>query len=67
LAGVSTGTLGKMVVRLIYCPLILPQSGVEPFFQGMPDQKFELKDDRILDVEIVVLDCRPDGRPNYAR
>ncbi len=53
-------------LRLIYCPLILPQSGIEPFFKGMPDQKFELEDHRILDGEVVVLDYRPAGRPHYA-
>lgn len=53
-------------LRLIYCPLILPQSGVEPFFKGMPDQKFKLKDHRILDGEVIVLDYQPDGRPQYA-
>jgi dihydrofolate reductase len=53
-------------LRLIYCPLILPQSGVEPFFKGMLDQKFKLEDHRILDGEVVVLDYRPDGAPHYA-
>ena len=53
-------------LRLIYCPLILPQSGVEPFFKGMPDQKFKLGDHRILDGEVLVLDYRPDGAPHYA-
>ena len=53
-------------LRLIYCPLILPQSGIEPFFKGMPDQKFELKGHRILDGEVVLLDYRPDGMPHYA-
>lgn len=53
-------------LRLIYCPLILPQSGIEPFFKGMPDQKFKLVDHRILDGEVLVLDYRPDGAPHYA-
>jgi dihydrofolate reductase len=53
-------------LRLIYCPLILPQSGIEPFFKGMPDQKFELVEHRILDNEVIVLDYRPDGAPHYA-
>lgn len=53
-------------LRLIYCPLILPQSGIEPFFQGMCDQKFKLRDQRVLDGEVVVLDYGPDGRPHYA-
>lgn len=53
-------------LRLIYCPLILPQSGVEPFFKAMPDRKFKLEDHRILDGQIVVLDYQPDGRPHYA-
>lgn len=47
-------------------PLILPQSGVEPFFKGMPDQKFQIDDHRILDGEVVLLDYRPDGGPHYA-
>jgi dihydrofolate reductase len=51
---------------LIYCPLILPQTGVELFFMGMPDQKFNLRDHRVLDGEVVVLDYQPDGRPYYA-
>lgn len=53
-------------LRLIYCPLILPQSGVEPFFKDMPDQRFELEDHRILDGEVLVIDYRPDGTPRSA-
>jgi dihydrofolate reductase len=53
-------------LRLIYCLLILPQSGVEPFFKGMPDQQFKLEDHRILDGEVIVPDYEPDGRPHYA-
>lgn len=60
----AAGLLDRL--RLIYCPLILPESGVEPFFKGMPDQKFELRDHRILDGEVIVLDYRPDGRPRSA-
>lgn len=52
-------------LRLIYCPLILPQSGIEPFFAGMPDQQFELVDHKILDRKVLVLDYRPDGLPPY--
>ncbi len=50
-------------LRLIYCPLILPQSGLEPFFHGMLDQKFELMDHRLPDREILVLDYGPAGWP----
>ena len=60
----GAGLLDRL--RLIYCPLILPQSGVEPFFQGMPDQKFKLRDHRVLDGEVVVLDYAPDGKPHYS-
>jgi dihydrofolate reductase len=53
-------------LRLIYCPLILPQSGIEPFFAGMPDQKLEMIEHRVLDGKVLVLDYRPDGLPPYS-
>ena len=53
-------------LRLIYCPLILPETGIEPFFAGMPDQKFELRDYRVLDGKVLLLDYLPDGPPPYA-
>lgn len=53
-------------LRLIVCPLVLPESGLEPVFSGMGDMNFQLVDHQILDGRILVLDYRPDGPAPHA-
>ncbi len=50
-------------LRLIICPLALPDTGVERVFEGMGDIKFDLQGMRMLDDRIVVIDYGPDGTP----
>lgn len=53
-------------LKLIVCPLILPQSGVEPIFKGLPDMGFELLSSKILDKRVLLLEYRPAGTPPYS-
>jgi dihydrofolate reductase len=48
-------------LRLITCPLVLPKTGIEPAFSGMPDTQFKLLDRRILDGRVAVMDYQPVG------
>jgi hypothetical protein len=48
-------------LRLITCPLVLPKTGIEPAFSGMPDTQFKLLDHRILDGRVAVMDYQPVG------
>ena len=50
-------------LRLIICPLALPDSGIEHVFEGMGDIKFNLQGIRTLDDRIVIIDYGPDGTP----
>ena len=50
-------------LRLIICPLALPDSGAEPVFAGMGDIQFELEGTRTLDDKIVIIDYAPNGAP----
>ena len=50
-------------LRLIICPLALPDSGIERVFEGMGDIKFNLQGIRTLDDRIVIIDYGPDGTP----
>jgi dihydrofolate reductase len=50
-------------LRLVVCPLILPQTGVEPTFKGLPDMGFDLLTTRLLDGRVLLLDYRPAGAP----
>lgn len=51
------------LLRLIMCPLVLPQTGTEPAFKNSPDLQFELLGTQVLDRRIVILDYRPAGSP----
>jgi dihydrofolate reductase len=53
-------------LKLVVCPLILPQSGVEPIFEGLPDTGFELISSRLLDGRVLLLEYRPAGAPPYS-
>ncbi|GAA4431219.1 dihydrofolate reductase family protein [Georgenia halophila] len=50
-------------LRLIVCPLVLPQTGLEPLFAGLPDLAFDLESTRVLDDRVLLLDYRPAGPP----
>lgn len=56
---VSAGLVDRL--RLIICPLVLPETGIEPVFAGMRDTKFKLHDLRTLDGRVLILDYQPDG------
>jgi dihydrofolate reductase len=53
-------------LRLIMCPLLLPETGTEPAFADLADVQFELLDHKVLYGRILILDYRPDGPPPYA-
>ena len=53
-------------LRLILCPLVLPETGAEPAFAGYPDLQLELLGTRTLDGRVLVLDYRPAGPPPTA-
>ena len=61
---VSAGLVDRL--RLIMCPLVLPETGIEPAFSGMRDTQFKLLDQRILDGRVLILDYQPDGLAPYA-
>jgi dihydrofolate reductase len=52
--------------KLVVCPLVLPQTGVEPIFEGLPDMGFDLLSSRILDGRVLLLEYRPTGVPPYS-
>lgn len=56
---VSAGLVDRL--RLIICPLVLPETGIEPAFSGLRDIKFKLADHRVLDGRVLILDLTPDG------
>ncbi len=53
-------------LKLVVCPLILPQTGVEPIFAGLPDMGFDLLSTRVLDGRVLLLEYRPTGVPPYS-
>jgi dihydrofolate reductase len=53
-------------LRLMICPLVLPESGVEPIFDGLRDTGFKLASSTVLDSRILVLDYQPAGAPPVA-
>lgn len=53
-------------LKLVVCPLILPQTGIEPTFQGLPDTGFELVSTTVLDGRVLLLEYRPAGSPPYS-
>lgn len=57
----EAGLLDRL--RLIVCPLILPQTGIEPIFEGISDRQFKLIEHKLLDGRVMVVDYAPDGSP----
>jgi dihydrofolate reductase len=53
-------------LKLVVCPLVLPQTGVEPAFEGLPDMGFDLLSTRVLDGRALLLEYRPTGVPPYS-
>lgn len=53
-------------LKLVVCPLALPQTGVEPIFERLPDMGFALLSSRVLDGHILLLEYRPTGVPPYS-
>ena len=53
-------------LKLVVCPLVLPQTGVEPTFEGLPDMGFDLLSNTILDGRVLLLEYRPAGTPPYS-
>lgn len=53
-------------LKLVVCPLVLPQTGMEPIFAGLPDMGFDLVSTRVLDDRVLLLEYRPTGSPPYA-
>lgn len=54
------------MLRLIVCPLVLPETGAERIFEGIGDTAFELASTKLLDGRVLVLDYRPAGAPPRA-
>jgi dihydrofolate reductase len=52
-------------LKLVVCPLILPQTGAEPTFEGLPDMGFDLVSNNVLDGRVLLLEYRPAGDPPY--
>lgn len=53
-------------LKLVICPLVLPQTGVEPTFAGLPDLSFDLVSTTVLDGRVLLLEYRPTGQPPYS-
>ena len=51
------------MLRLTVCPLVLPETGIEPVFKGWQDLAFDLASQRVLDDRLLVLEYRPAGDP----
>ena len=53
-------------LRLMVFPLVIGQTGREPFFAQLGDVALELVSETVLDGRVVLLDYRPGGLPPYA-
>ncbi len=53
-------------LKLVVCPLVLPKTGIEPTFEGLPDMGFDLLSSRVLDGRVLLLEYRPTGTPPYS-
>ncbi len=53
-------------LKLVVCPLVLAQTGIEPTFEGLPDMGFDLLSTRVLDGRVLLLEYRPVGAPPYS-
>jgi dihydrofolate reductase len=53
-------------LKLVVCLLVLPQTGIEPTFEGLPDMGFDLLSTKVLDGRVLLLEYRPTGTPPYS-
>jgi len=53
-------------LKLVVCPLILPRTGIEPTFAGLPDTGFDLVSTKVLDGRVLLLEYRPTEAPPYS-
>ncbi len=53
-------------LKLVVCPLVLPQTGIDPTFEGLPDMGLDLLSTRVLDGCVLLLEYRPAGAPPYS-
>jgi dihydrofolate reductase len=53
-------------LKLVVCPLVLPQTGIEPTFEGLPDMGLALLSTKVLDARVLLLEYRPTGAPPYS-
>jgi dihydrofolate reductase len=60
----AAGRLDRL--RLMVFPLIVGETGREPFFAQLGDVALELESETVLDGRAVLLDYRPGGLPPYA-
>jgi dihydrofolate reductase len=60
----AAGRLDRL--RLMVFPLIVGETGREPFFADLGDVALELESETVLDGRTVLLDYRPAGVPPYA-
>ena len=49
----------------VVCSLLLPQTGIEPTFERLPDTGFDLVLTQVLDGRVLLLEYRPTGAPPY--
>src|SRR5437870_5042804 len=45
-------------LKLVVCPLVLPKTGIEPIFEGLPDIGFDLLSTKVLDGHVLLLEYR---------
>jgi dihydrofolate reductase len=53
-------------LKLVICPLVLPQTGSEPIFKDLPDIGFEVHSVKVLDKRVLLVEYRPAGAPPYS-
>jgi dihydrofolate reductase len=53
-------------LRLLVFPLILGETGQQPFFAELPDIALDLVEHRVLDDRVILSEYRPSGTPPYA-
>jgi dihydrofolate reductase len=52
-------------LKLVVCPVVLGETGIEPLFADLPDIGLDLLSTRILDGRLLLLEYRPAGTPPY--
>jgi dihydrofolate reductase len=50
-------------LKLVICPLVLPQTGSDPIFEGLPDTGFDMLSTRLLDGRVLLVEYCPAGAP----